>query len=249
MSKDIQGTTVVVTGGASGIGFAIADAFLQHGAHRVILLDLNTQQADQATTSLNAKHGNKAKYIQCDVTKDLDKVTKVILDTYKTVDVLVNSAGIVNERNPRKVIEINLTAVIEWSLKYLEIMRIDRGGKGGTIINMSSIYGFMVDPYLTAYKASKFGVLGFTKSKGHVYNFNKTGVRIFAICPGITSTNLVTDYKTWETEENQEDFVAMFDGMPWQDANRVGQGAADVFQKADSGTAWLIQGREPISEV
>ncbi|XP_063389092.1 15-hydroxyprostaglandin dehydrogenase [NAD(+)]-like [Cydia fagiglandana] len=249
MSKDIQGTTVVVTGGASGIGLAIADAFLQHGAHRLILLDLNAQQADQAAATLNAKHGNKATFIQCDVTKDLDKVTKVILDTYKRVDVLVNSAGIVNERNPRKVIEINLTAIIEWSLKYLEIMRTDRGGKGGTIINMSSIYGFMVDPYLTAYKASKFGVLGFTKSKGHMYNFKKTGVRIFAICPGITSTNLVTDYKTWEAEENQEDFVAMFNGMPWQDANRVGEGTVDVFQKANSGTAWLIQGEEPISEV
>ncbi|XP_048007018.1 15-hydroxyprostaglandin dehydrogenase [NAD(+)]-like [Leguminivora glycinivorella] len=249
MLKDIEGSTVAVTGGASGIGLAIADAFLQRGARRLILLDLNPQQAEKAAKTLNAKHGNKTSFVQCDVTKDLDKVTKVILDTYKTVDILVNSAGIVNERNPRKVIEINLTAVVEWSLKFLDVMRTDRGGRGGTIINMSSIYGFMVDPYLPAYKASKFGVLGFTKSKGHVNNFKKTGVRMFAICPGITSTNLVTDYKTWEPEENREEFVATFGSMPWQDAARVGQGVVDVFRKAESGTAWLIQGEDPISEV
>ncbi|XP_063542708.1 15-hydroxyprostaglandin dehydrogenase [NAD(+)]-like [Cydia strobilella] len=246
MPKDIQGTTVVVTGGASGIGLAIADAFLQHGAHRVVLLDLNAEQADQATATLNAKHGNKATFILCDVTQDLDQVTKVIIDTYKTVDVLVNSAGIVNERNPRKVIEINLTAVIEWSLKYLEIMR--KGGKGGTIINMSSMYGFMVDPYLPTYKASKFGVLGFTKSKGHEYNFKKTGVRLLAICPGVTKTNLTSGYKNFEEKENQEDFVATFDSFPWAEVTRVGQAVVEVFGKADSGTAWAIQGDEPVFE-
>lgn len=248
MLKDIQGTTIVVTGGGSGIGLAIADAFLQHGAHHVILLDLNAEQADQATATLNAKYENKATFILCDVTKDLDQVTKVIIDTYKTVEVLVNSAGIVNERNPKKVIEINLTAVIEWSLKYLEIMRTDRGGKGGTIINISSMYGFMVDPYLPTYKASKYGVLGFTKSKGHEYNFKKTGVRLLAICPGVTKTNLLADYKNFEEKENQEDFVATFDSFPWAEVTRVGQAVVEVFRKAESGTAWAIQGDEPVFE-
>ncbi|XP_048007019.1 15-hydroxyprostaglandin dehydrogenase [NAD(+)]-like [Leguminivora glycinivorella] len=248
MLKDIEGSTVAVTGGASGIGLAIADAFLQRGARRLILLDLNPQQADKATNTLNAKHGNKATFIQCDVTKDLDQVTKVIIDTYKTVDVLVNSAGIVDERNPRKVIDINLTALVEWSLKFFDIMRTDRGGKGGTIINISSMYGFMVDPYLPTYKATKYGVLGFTKSKGHEYHFNKTGVRLLAICPGVTKTNLLVGYQTYEEKENQEDFVATFESFPWAEVARVGQSVAEVFGTASSGTAWVIEGDKPVYE-
>ncbi|XP_073967460.1 15-hydroxyprostaglandin dehydrogenase [NAD(+)]-like [Choristoneura fumiferana] len=251
MARDLQGKNVVITGGASGIGLAIAKEFLHNGARLVILLDINEDLGSKATQNLNTKYGeNKSVFIKCDVSMEVEKTTNSIISTYKTIDVLVNNAGIVEETNPKKVVEVNVTAVIEWSLKFVEHMRTDRGGKGGTIINISSIYGYRVDQYLAVYKASKYAVMGFTKTKGHQYNFNKTGVRLLVLCPGATSTNLGgTHVKYLEAKENQDDFELAISSMNSQEPEDVGKAAVVMFRKAESGTAWLIEGGNPISEV
>ncbi|XP_072931518.1 15-hydroxyprostaglandin dehydrogenase [NAD(+)]-like [Epargyreus clarus] len=250
MAKDLKNKVVVITGGAVGIGFETADRFLQKGAKVVILLDIDEKQGVETAKILNSKYGaNKAVFYKCDVTKDLDAVTKLIYDSYKYVDVLVNNAGILNDLLLKKTIDINVTALIEWSFKYWERMRKDKGGNGGTIINLASIYGFRIDQFLPIYQASKFAVMGFTKSLGHEYNYKRSGVRVVAICPGFTETKLTANVQTWDNEGFGKDLTVFIKQKAWQKVDSVGKAAVEIFENADSGTAWLIEGAKPIVAV
>ncbi|XP_047024446.1 15-hydroxyprostaglandin dehydrogenase [NAD(+)]-like [Helicoverpa zea] len=248
MARDLTDKVVVITGGAEGIGYEIADNYLQKGAKITILLDINETLGAEAVKKLTAKHGNnKAAFLRCDVTEDMKTVSKWIFDSYK-VDILVNNAGILNDRAVKKTIDINVTAVAEWGLTFWDHMRKDKGGNGGTIINLASIYGYRVDQFLPVYQASKFAVMGFTKSLGHVANFERTGVRVIAICPGFTETKLTDQPATWEMGQDNE-FGKFLKAQLWQKVEAVGKAAVDIYQKANSGTAWLIEGGKPIVEV
>ncbi|CAK1596637.1 unnamed protein product [Parnassius mnemosyne] len=249
MEKDLQNKTVVITGGATGIGYAIADKFLNKRAKVVILLDIDEEKGAEAVKTLVTKYGdNKAVFYKCDVTKDLEAVYEKLINNFKVINVLVNNAGILNDLTVKKTMEINVVALLEWSFKFWEHMRTDKSGKGGTIINLSSIYGFRFDQYLPVYQASKSAVMAFTKSLGHRYNFTRFGVRVVAICPGFTKTSIVIDMKTW-IPEVQEEFLTFTKQQLWQEAEAVGEAAVNVFETAESGTAWLIEGAKPISEV
>ncbi|XP_049869581.1 15-hydroxyprostaglandin dehydrogenase [NAD(+)]-like [Pectinophora gossypiella] len=250
MDRNLKDKVVVITGGAIGIGFEIADRYLEKGAKVTVLLDINEKEGAEAVKVLTTKYGNnRAVFIKCDVTKDLEQVFTKIINTYKNVDVLVNNAGILDDTAIKKTIDLNVTAVIEWSMKFWEHMRKEKGGKGGTIVNLASIYGFRIDQFLPTYQASKFAVMGFTKSLGHKYNYDRTGVRVVAICPGFTETKLTSNPKTWKDEQLQVDLFVFLKGLLWQKVDAVGKAAVDIFEKADSGTAWLIEGAKPISQV
>ncbi|CAH2106006.1 unnamed protein product [Euphydryas editha] len=249
MERNLKNKVVVITGGATGIGYEIADQYLQKNPKVTILLDIDEKQGPEAAKTLCTKYGtNKAVFMKCDVTKDLETVSSKIIDTYKTVDVLINNAGVLDEKFVKKTIDINVMALIEWSLKFWEHMRIDKNGKGGTIVNIASIYGYRIDQYLPVYQASKFAVTGFTKSLGHAYNFNRSGVRIIAICPGYTETKLVDAPKTWD-EACLADYHAFLKKQLWQKVESVGKAAVEVYEKASSGTAWVIEGAKPTFEV
>ncbi|XP_004921529.4 15-hydroxyprostaglandin dehydrogenase [NAD(+)] [Bombyx mori] len=242
---EVKNKVIIVTGAARGIGYAIADNFLEKGAKIIIILDIDVPKGRDAATTLNAKYGkNSAVFIKCDVTKDLDEVSQLILRNYD-VDILVNCAGVVNEFDPRKTLTTNSIALIEWSLKFREYMRKDNGGKGGTIINISSVYGYTIDPFLVSYKASKFAVLGFSKSLGHELNYKITGVRVLVICPGTTDTRLAKNVK--EFPEHNELFTRLTDKSQKQSADVVGRGVVEVYKSARTGTAWdIIGGRPPV---
>lgn len=249
MARSLKDKVVVITGGAVGIGHSIAVNYLKKGVKVAILLDIDEKRGVDSAEDLSAKYGNgRAVFIKCDVTKDLEVIYKQIIDTYKNVDVLVNNAGILNELQAKRTIDINVAALIEWSLKFWEHMRKDKNGNGGTIINLASRYGYRIDQYLPIYQASKFAVFGFTKSLGHSYNFNRSGVRVIVLCPGFSRTSLVNTINLFNSEMHK-DFEVFLSKQPWQEVESVGEAAVEVFEKADSGTAWLIEGAKPVVEV
>ncbi|KAG6461820.1 alcohol dehydrogenase 1 [Manduca sexta] len=248
MAGNLKNKVVVITGGAEGIGFHLADNYLQKEAKHIILLDVNEKKGNEAVSALTSKHGNKVSFMKCDVTTDLEAVSKKIFNTFQYVDVLVNNAGILNDGKLKQTIGINVTALIEWSLKFWEHMRKDKNGKGGTIINLASIYGYRIDQFLPVYQASKFAVMGFTKSLGHLYNYNRSGVRVIAICPGFTETKLTAAPATWDDKLNDE-FGKFLKDQAWQKVDVVGKAGVTIFETADSGTAWLIEGSRPVVQV
>ncbi|XP_028029853.1 15-hydroxyprostaglandin dehydrogenase [NAD(+)]-like [Bombyx mandarina] len=244
--KKIEGKVVVVTGAARGIGYAIADNFLKNGAEVIIILDINVQNGIKAAKELNCKYGNNtAEFIECDITKDLERVSKMISLKYKYVDVLVNNAGIIEENKPRKLLLTNAVATIEFPLKFMENMRKDKlNGKGGTIINIASTAVHYIDPFFPTYRGTKFAIMGFSRSLGHEYNYKKSGVRVLTICPGATNTTLGLN----NIKVNSEDAPALakeYQYVTIQSPDNVGKGAVEIFKNAKTGTSWDIENEKP----
>ncbi|XP_038215313.1 15-hydroxyprostaglandin dehydrogenase [NAD(+)]-like [Zerene cesonia] len=239
---------VIVTGGSNGIGAEIVAQFLQAGAKYVAILDINKDAGISLENKLNKKHGERAKFIECDVTKDGDLKTafdEVIVEN-GYIDLVVNNAGIGDERKYKSVIEINVTALVTSTLMSLELMRKDKGGRGGTIINISSIGALSLKcPTLFIYCATKAAVLQFTTAMGMKPYYDKTNVRMICVCFGITNTDIIPNLHSFDPEVTESIPKLVQSYCVAQSPEDAGKGVVEVYEKADSGSVWFIASSEP----
>ena len=192
----LKDKAAIVTGGGRGIGKAIALLYAEQGA-KVALSARTLEQVEGVVDEIKAD-GGEAVGMACDVSieSDVEKMVKQTLDAFGGVDILVNNAGITmsvplvasDSEQWRRVIEINLMGTFYCS-KAVAPMLIERGG--GRIINMSSRSGKIGHPFLTAYVASKHGVVGFTKALSE--ELADFGITVNAICPGLVETDMIPD--------------------------------------------------------
>lgn len=239
MERDIKNKIVVVTGGAEGIGFQIIRSFIKAETKLAILLDINEAKANKAVKELTLEFGqNKVVYIKCNVTEDLEVTYSKICDQFGIVDMLINNAALKAENNPENCVNVNLTATIKWSLKFMELMRKDANGNGGTILNIASVFGYRAVHFAPVYVATKFGVVGFTKALGHDEHYSKKKVRVIAICPGFTRTSMTENI----LDSANEELVKIKNNYLWQSTEEVAKNAVEIFKVADSGTVWEVEG-------
>lgn len=197
---------VVVTGANSGIGYAQAQAFLTQGA-QVYGLDLRTEQME----SLN-KEFSKFAYFKADVCKPqrLKEVVDAVLQEVGKIDVLLNTAGILDDYLPTlltteelwdRVMETNVKSVYQMTNLVLPYM-IERGE--GAIINMASIAGLVAGGGGAAYTAAKHAIVGFTKQTA--LDYAKDQIHINAVAPGAIRTPM--NQKDFEGEGEMAKWVA-----------------------------------------
>jgi 3alpha(or 20beta)-hydroxysteroid dehydrogenase len=188
---ELKGRTMIVTGGARGIGAAIAHAFVAEGA-RVVIADI----LDGEGKGLAEELGERAAYHHLDVT-DEDQWQAVVAmaeRTFGPVSVLVNNAGIVefgriNEQSTdsfRRVMDINLYGA--W-LGMRTVLPSLRRADGGCVVNVSSTAGLMGYANIGAYVASKWALRGLTKTAA--LEFAPYGVRVHSVHPGPIRTPMV----------------------------------------------------------
>ncbi len=190
MSGLLDGRAAVVTGGAQGIGFAIAALFVAEGA-RVVIGDLDRAALDRAAEALGGP--SKAVGAGCDV-RDRAQVEALLRrcgDAFGSVDVLVNNAGITRDSSLHKMTEQQFDDVIAVHLKgcwngLRAAAPIMREQRGGAIVNMSSISGKAGNFGQTNYSAAKAGIVGMTKAAAK--ELAPRGVRVNAIQPGLIRT-------------------------------------------------------------
>ena len=197
MSGLLEGHLAVITGGASGIGRAIAKGYAEQGAH-VVILDMNLEGAgDVGQEILDA--GGEAWSFKLDVTdrQQCRDLANQIAEKIGKTSILVNNAGI-NRRNAftanaddviqdwEDIIGINLGGVFNVTHAFVDQLRSTKG----RIVNIGSIQSFLHvrTPNSPAYTTSKHGVLGFTKALAA--ELGKDGVRVNAIGPGLIETPL-----------------------------------------------------------
>ncbi|WP_315140769.1 SDR family NAD(P)-dependent oxidoreductase [Achromobacter marplatensis] len=194
--SDLRGQTVVITGGAKGIGFSTAQAFVRQGA-RVALLDMDAAALDAAVAELTSD-GGEASAVQASVT-DADAVERAfarVEQTWGRIDVLVNNAGIsankptleVTVDEWRRAVDINLTGV--FLCAQAAGRRMVPAGSG-SIINLASMYGVVAAPDRAAYCATKGAVVLLTETLA--VEWGPMGVRVNALAPGYVETDLVRD--------------------------------------------------------
>jgi 3-oxoacyl-[acyl-carrier protein] reductase len=183
----LDGRTAVITGGAQGIGFAIAERFVAEGA-RVVLGDLNPEATDAAVTALGGSAVAKA--AGCDVTDagQVEALVGTAVDTFGSLDIMVNNAGITRDATMRKMTEEQFDQVVSVHLKgswngTRLAANIMREAKSGAIINISSISGKVGLIGQTNYSAAKAGIVGLTKAAAK--EVAHLGVRVNAIQPGL----------------------------------------------------------------
>lgn len=175
---------VLVTAGAAGIGRAIAGAFAGAGA-RVVVCDVDEAALARFRQELP---GHEA--LECDVSDedDVDELFEDVIDVLGGLDVLVNNAGVAGPTGPvetlspddwRHTMEINIDAQFLCTRRAVPLLR---ASGGGTIINMSSAAGKFGFAHRTPYSASKWAVVGFTKSLA--IELGPDNIRVNAILPG-----------------------------------------------------------------
>lgn len=188
----LQGKTALITGAGSGLGLASAEAFAREGAC-VWLTDIDHARV-QAEAERLSSAGHRVFAMAHDVTQEAD--WDRVVAAAGTLDVLVNNAGIgrlgnVEEaslKDWRALLEINLDGVFLGTRKAILAMK----GRGGSIINVSSIEGIVGEPNLAAYNASKGGVRLLTKSAALHCASRAYGIRVNSLHPGYIATPMVT---------------------------------------------------------
>lgn len=192
---EFDGKVAFISGGASGIGRAVALDLAARGT-KVVIADIQPVEADDLVEQIT-ESGGRAIAIACDV-RDDDAVASAIEYTVKTfshLDIAINAAGIggpevrTAEYQPAdwdRVIDVNLNGV--WRCLRHQIPAMLSTG-GGIIVNVASVAGLGGFPRHPAYAASKHGVVGLTRTAALEYG--RKGIRINALCPGFTHTPMV----------------------------------------------------------
>ncbi|WP_077088489.1 3-oxoacyl-ACP reductase FabG [Mycobacterium rhizamassiliense] len=183
----LSGQTAVITGGAQGLGLAIAERFVAEGA-RVVLGDVNLEATQAVAKQLGGDEVAVA--VQCDVTQasDVEKMIQTAIERFGGLDIMVNNAGITRDATMRKMTEEDFDKVISVHLKgtwngIRLAAAIMRENKRGSIINMSSVSGKVGMIGQTNYSAAKAGIVGMTKAAAKELAY--LGVRVNAIAPGL----------------------------------------------------------------
>jgi NAD(P)-dependent dehydrogenase (short-subunit alcohol dehydrogenase family) len=199
----LRDRVVVVTGGASGIGEAIVEAFAMQGA-RVAFLDLQREAAEALVERIGKAGGLEPKFYRCDLTdiEELEQTVEAIVQDFGGLDVLVNNAGndtrhSIDDVTPEmwdRTIAVNLKQQFFMVKAVLPAMR--RAG-GGSIVNMSSISWMIPSTGLPVYVTSKAGVVGMTRTLAH--ELGGDNIRVNAVLPGAIATE--RQRRLWLTEE------------------------------------------------
>ena len=189
----LDGRTAVVTGGAQGIGFAIAERYVAEGA-RVVLGDLDLAATEAAVERLGGR--DVAVAVRCDVTDatEVEALINAAGDAFGGLDVMVNNAGITRDVVFRKMTHEDWTAVIDTNLtslfnvtKQVVDGMVERGF--GRIINISSVNGQKGQFGQTNYSTAKAGIHGFTMALAQ--EVATKGVTVNTVSPGYIGTDMV----------------------------------------------------------
>lgn len=195
MEITLNNKVAVVTGGTRGIGYAIVKALVESGA-KVAIWGSRQETADAAVAKI------KAEYPGCEVvgmapkltdSKAVESAMNAVMENFGSLDILANNAGIAQniplesytDDDLEKIIDLNIKAVFICSKAAASLMK----GKGGSIINTSSVVSFYGQGLGSMYPASKAGVNGLTRALSR--ELGKDGIRVNAVAPGVTRTDMV----------------------------------------------------------
>ncbi len=219
----MRGETAVITGGARGIGEAIATVMAVMGAN-IVIWDVLEDQAKATAAKLSAEHKVKAAGFAVDVTKadSVDAAVEAVLKEFGGIGILVNNAGITRDGAMKRMDEAQWDMVINVNLKSAfnfihAVQPVMFRQKGGSIINMSSVVGVHGNANQANYAASKAGMIALAKSMA--LELGIRGIRANAVAPGFIITEMTGALPEHVVEAWKEKIPLRRGGTPEDVAN------------------------------
>lgn len=237
---DFSGKVAVVTGAASGMGLATAQAFAEAGA-AVVLADFKEDAVEVAAQKLVAA-GHKALAVRCDVSDDAAVAAMVdrTVDEFGRLDAAFNNAGVMARIAPTaestredwdRVIGVNLRGV--WSCMRHELRQMERQASGA-IVNNASVGALTGNPGIASYIASKHGVVGLTRTAALEYV--KRGIRVNAVNPGLIDTQVARDV----VNGDEQAYAEIAKHVPIGRAGRPEEIASVVLWLCSPGSSYVV---------
>lgn len=217
--------TVIVTGGAKGIGRAIAFEYANSGYNVIINYKTSEKEANLIKEELT-KQGKNVEIYKADLCKkeEVENMIKFVEKKYKTIDVLINNAGISQIKPFADIEEDDWDNMINNNLKtvYLVTKSVINNminQKNGSIVNISSIWGLTGASCEVHYSAAKAAIIGMTKALAK--EMALSNINVNAIAPGLIKTDMNSELKKEELEEIEEDIPLKRMGTPEEIAKVV----------------------------
>ncbi|KAF5305623.1 hypothetical protein FQR65_LT07704 [Abscondita terminalis] len=251
---DVKGKVALVTGGASGIGLACVKEFLKNGMKGVTFVDINEELGLKVCEEVKKEYGDdKVLFLKVDVTDKIqfEDAFKKTIEKFKNIDVLINNAGMFDERNWEKTVAVNLNSQIIGSLLGVETyIPKYRSGSIGVIVNVCSIASVDVTEFGPVYTATKWGALGISRVLGLENHFERTKVKVIAICPGSTTTPIIKSLDDFTMNEHYAKFWKKYrPNMIMQTPEHVAASVVNLMENANTGSVWVIEFTEPPQEL
>ena len=191
----LKGKVAAITGGARGIGHSTAVKFAAEGA-RVAVCDINPELIEQTLQEIRSTGGEADGY-QVDVTnkEQIAAMVKAVMAKWGRIDCVVNNAGIVMDAQLKNMSDMQFDTVIDVNLKGVynctrAVVDVMIAQQSGVILTTSSIVGLYGNFGQTNYAASKFAVIGMTKTWAR--ELGRKGIRAIAVCPGFIATPILS---------------------------------------------------------
>ncbi|XP_035738510.1 15-hydroxyprostaglandin dehydrogenase [NAD(+)]-like [Vespa mandarinia] len=249
---EVKGRVALVTGAASGIGKTYAIELLNQGA-KVSICDINSTEGEKLADELTVKYGkDRVIFSQCDVTDypQFEASFQTTIAAFGHIDIVINNAGIMNDRFWELEVDINLNGVIRGTLLAQRFMGTDKGGQGGVVVNTGS--NISINPYVSVpiYSATKAAIVSLTRAFGDQYHVELTGVKVMALCPSATDSNLVADVgKQLLSPRYQDAWSRDTASSVPQKAEHVAKALIHILSTGKSGSIWMVENGEAPREV
>ncbi|KAK4876648.1 hypothetical protein RN001_009154 [Aquatica leii] len=250
----IFGKVALVSGGASGIGLATVEGLLQDGLKGVTIVDLNETNGNQVVEDLNQKYGdNKALFCKANVSQrnEFEDAFKLTISAFQNLDIVINCAGIIKDRNWEEEIAVNLTGTVTGSILAIEnYLPSFKTGSEAVILNVSSLSGVYVYSGFPIYGTSKSGGLRLTQNLGTKLQYERSKVRVMALCPGLTDTPLIQLGATSFLHDDYKKILAHEIGdYSMQTVSFVSKATVQIIKEAENGSVWIIKDNKTPFEV
>jgi NAD(P)-dependent dehydrogenase (short-subunit alcohol dehydrogenase family) len=240
MSSEQEWRVAIITGGAYGIGRAVARVFAAHG-DRVLVADVDERRGRDTEAQI-LDDGGCAAFLRTDVRSEaeISAMISTAVQRWGRLDVLCNNAGVERDRRADEytlddwnlMVDTNFRAAFLASKSAFPFLRRTRG----SIVNISSVQGIANTPNCSIYAGTKAGILGLTR--GMAVDFAEFGVRVNAVCPGPVNTGMMESYLAGQPDPAAE-LGAMIRSVPLHRIAEPAEIAAAVWFLASAEAAYI----------